>query len=431
MNAVNEYCRQTGRDMSMTAVSAMAVQNIACHAGLMVEAPGCPAMPVGQFINLLAPSGFGKTSTIGACSRSLRQFADEECESAQRRLEVDPTGPPAPIIFHSDSTPEEVLDSFRHQTATAILTSEGAMMTDLQHRGPPPAFNDAYSGEGIRQRRIGRPSVNQPKAKLASFIATQPDSLVDHFVKNNGAAFFNGNSARGIYAMPVTRGTPQTYTNGSLKSPHLDAYNDRNYEMLRITQRDKRANTLKMDAQVQEMWFGLRQQCDCQLASGQWTGHHQGWILRLPEKVLRLAAQFRFSESLDGSDIDALSMQRAIAWGYWFADEYLRLFGTMGWLTREVRDADITWQALVDYVATYRDFSYLNQDNINTLCQEKLKTKARTQKAIKLLVHIGKITPFQLGKKVHFQMHPAIIDHLLAPSQYTQFRYQNQLGLGC
>jgi hypothetical protein len=430
MNAVTEYCNQTGRDISMTALIALGVQNIASHAGLMVEAPGHPAMPTGLFFAVVAPSGCGKTSTMNTMSTSLRRFADEECESALSRMEADPTAPPAPIIYHSDSTTEEVLDSFRHQTATAILTSEGAMMTDLQHRGPPAAFNDAFSGEGIRQRRIGRPAVSQPNAKLAILMTTQPDPFLAASEKNNSAGKVNGYDARNFYVMPVTRGYAQTFTSGAKSTPDLDAYCARNYQMLKITQRDKRAFKIKMDAQAQELWYGLRDWSEAMLTSGQWNGHHQAWLLRLPEKTLRLAAQFRFSESLDGSDVDALSMHRAIAWGHWFAGEYMRLFGPLGLLTREVRDAEVAWQVLVEYVTTYRDFDYLNQTTIDTLCQEQLKTKARIQKALKLLVHNGQLFPVKLGKAVAFQMHPSIIDNAFRPAWQVTYHPQQSLGYG-
>lgn len=100
-------------------------------------------------------------------------------------------------------------------------------------------------------------------------------------------------------------------------------------------------------------------------------------------------------------------MQRAIAWGHWFANEHLRLFGPLGLLTREVRDAEMAWQVLVEYVTTYRDFNYLDQTTVNTLCQDKLKTKARIQKALKLLVHNGQLFPAKLGKLWRFKCIPA------------------------
>lgn len=177
-------------------------------------------------------------------------------------------------------------------------------------------------------------------------------------------------------------------------------------------------------------WYGLRHWCGAMLTSGQWNGHNQAWLLRLPEKMLRLAAQFRFSESLDGSDIDTLSMQRAIAWGHWFANEHLRLFGPLGLLTREVRDAEMAWQVLVEYVTTYRDFNYLDQTTVNTLCQDKLKTKARIQKSLKLLVHNGQLFPAKLGKAVAFQMHPSVIDNAFRPAWQVAYHPQQSLGYG-
>jgi hypothetical protein len=412
----------------MTAIVAFGVQNIASHAGLMVEVPGHAAMPTGQFFNLVAGSGYGKTATMNAFSASLRRFADEESETAQHALEEDLTAPPAPIIFHSDSTTEEVLDSFRYQTATSIFTSEGAMMSDLQHRGPPAAYNDAYSGQGIRQLRIGRLGVNQPNAKLAILSATQPDPFVDASAKNNGAAYVNGYSARCFDVVPASRGISQAFTSGAQTTPHLDTYNARNFEMLTITQHEKRAFKIQMIAQAHELWYGHRHWCDAMLKSGQWNGHHQSWLIRLPEKVLRLAAQFRFSESLDGSDVDALSMHRAIAWGHWFADEYMRLFGPLGLLTREVRDAEIAWQSLVDYVTTFRNFDYLNQATIETLCKDKLKTKTRIQKALNILVHAGHLFPHRQRKVVVFQMHPSIIDSLLRASGFGFPAPQSLIG---
>lgn len=426
-NAIIEYCNQTARDLSMTAVVAFGVQNIACHAGLMVEVPGHAAMPTGQFLNLVAGSGYGKTVTMNDFSPSLRRFADEESEIAQKALEADLNAAPAPIIFHSDSTTEEVLDSFRYQTATAIFTSEGAMMTDLQHRGPPAAYNDAHSGQGIRQLRIGRLGVNQPEAKLAILSATQPDPFVDASAKNNCAANVNGYSARCFDVMPVSRGISQAFASGD-KTPHLDAYRAQTFEMLKITQREKRSFKLKMSAPSKDMFSWHRDQCAVMLASGQWTGHHQSWLLRLSEKVLRLAAQFRFAESLDGSDVDALSMHRAIAWGQWFADEHMRLFGPLGLLTREVRDAEIAWQCLLDYVTTFRNFDFLNQATIDTLCKEKLKTKPRIQKALNILVHTGQLFPHKQGKTVVFQMHPSVIDGLFGVSGFGFQAPQGQIG---
>lgn len=428
MNAVTEHCDRTGHDMTMAAVIAMGVQNIACHAGVMVEAPGHSAMPIGQFIEIVAPSGFGKTSIMSAMSTGLRRFAGEEYDCARSCLQADLTEPPAPIVFHSDSTTEEVLDCFRHQTATSIFTSESAMMTDLQHRGPPAAFNDIYSGEGIRQRRIGRAAVNQPHAKLAILSTTQPDPFVDAFEKNNGVAKVNGYSGRCFYAMPVLSGTHKAFESGTKTTPHLDAYNTRIYEALKITQREKRMVNIKLDARAQELWFEHRRWCEAMRTAGHWGGYRQAWLMRLPEKVLRLAGQFRFSESLDGSDIDALSMHRAIAWGHWFADEYLRLFGPLGVLTREVRDAENAWQLLVDHVTTFRDFNPIDQKMIGHLCQDKLKTKARIQKALQVLVHYRRLFPVQVGKNLVFQIHGSVIDSAMLPKWQVPFNPQLNLG---
>lgn len=430
MNAIQEYCSQTGRDLSMVALSAFGVQNISCHAGLMVEAPGRAAMPSGLFAQIAADSGCGKSSTMKAFSTSLRRFETEENDTAQNRMAEDPAAAPAPIIYHSDSTPEAVIESFRNQPATAIFTSEGMMMLDLQHRGPPPAFNDAFSGEGVRHRRISRGAVNQPDAKLAILTATQPGPLVDSLAKNNSAAFLNGYVGRGFYVMPSTRSSTPYFAAGCQTSRYRDEYNERNYEMLKLTLREKCSFTLKMNADAQYAWFGLCKQVDDWTKyCGSWTGLHQAWAMRLPEKVLRLAAQFRFSESLDGTEIDALSMQRAITWGYWFADEYLRLFGPLGWLTRDVHDAQEAWQCLCNHVTNFGNFNLLSLASIEVLCQEKLKTTARLKKALKLLVYTGQLFTVKQGKSLCFQMHPSITNNLIMPSMIEHSRYQEHVGM--
>ena len=160
------------------------------------------------------------------------------------------------------------------------------------------------------------------------------------------------------------------------------------------------------------------------MAPGASFANHAAWAAKLPEKVLRLAAQFHFCETMNGSEIDGLAMHRAIVWGNWYADEYMRLFGPFGWMTPDVRDAIQTLKCLTDYVTNYRDFNYLSMATVETLCLEKVKIKARLKKALNLLSHCGHIFPIQQGKSLSFQMNTDLINNLTSPSIICHSRFQ-------
>jgi hypothetical protein len=79
-------------------------------------------------------------------------------------------------------------------------------------------------------------------------------------------------------------------------------------------------------------------------------------------------------------------------------------------------DAQTAWQCLIPHLVTHRNFNLLNTASIVRLCQDKLKTKARVKKALKLLILKEQLFPAKYKDDIVFLMHPAVISDIMATS---------------
>ena len=79
-------------------------------------------------------------------------------------------------------------------------------------------------------------------------------------------------------------------------------------------------------------------------------------------------------------------------------------------------DAQTAWQCLLQHLFSHRNLSLLNTTSIVRLCREKLKTKSRVKKALKLLIEKEQLFPVKYQKDILFLMHPAVITDLLVTS---------------
>jgi hypothetical protein len=243
--------------------------------------------------------------------------------------------PPAQQFILDDATPEAVAETIVECGGRAAqLSAEGSTTVDLMggqyaERGKGAnvgVWLQGWSGEPIRQRRVGRGWITHPSGTLTMCVMPQPD-LVRRLGENADLGE-RGITARFLYSMPPTNFGGRDYH--SLLRPAGQAVRDE-YEtrILDIAGRCGRAaypQQLRTSPEGTMRWIAWLNETERRLRPGADLEGKAGWVAKLRGSTLRIAALLHVADGL-GQDVEIgpAELERAFVLADYFIAHYVAM----------------------------------------------------------------------------------------------------------
>lgn len=258
---------------------------------------------------------------------------DEPIEAVERaRIDLDNARAAVPVVpqlLAGDSTPEALVLHMAEQGGrVAVLSPEGGPLRILDGRYADgmarlEEFTQAYDGEPLRVRRVGRESVHVPSPALTLGVCLQPTVL--QTIRNSRSMVGQGLFGRICWAVPSE--LAGTRVDSSL-APDLDLAAEAEYEraLLRLLELDTRLTEagapnpyrLKMSAEAKGLKKDFHDEIEAQLRPGaplrgmrDWGTKHVGRAVRIAG-LLELVTRAGEGAPITGGEVTGQSMASAI-----------------------------------------------------------------------------------------------------------------------
>jgi hypothetical protein len=242
--------------------------------------------------------------------------------------------PPSQRFIIDDATPEALAEQVVECGGRAAQLSAEGTVVDLMggqysERGKGAnvgVWLQCWSGEPIRQKRVGRGWITHPSGTLTMCVMPQP-GLVRRLGENADLGE-RGITARFLYSMPPSNFGGRDYH--SLLRPAgqavRDAYEER---LLDIASRYGRATyplQLRTSSEGTMRWIGWLNETEGRLRPGADLEGKAGWVAKLRGSTLRIAALLHVADGL-GQDVEIgpAELERAFVLADYFIAHYVAM----------------------------------------------------------------------------------------------------------
>ena len=236
-----------------------------------------------------------------------------------------------PRLIFGDTTIEAMLESLYDGWSSAIvLASEGGLFLQGYAMRRISVLNMLASGETITVDRKSSPSFVLSKAMLSTSVMVQPKVFQEFRLHRENQARGSGMWTRFFFARPVSTQGTRLLMPVSMTWGHVDAVNARIRELIEDPAQpgmllNPVTRVLDLTPAALQAWMEFFNAVESELGPWGFLSDARDYGSRIAEQVARLAAIFHEFQGSEGA-ISLDSMQRAIALGKWYLQEFVSIF---------------------------------------------------------------------------------------------------------
>lgn len=372
-------CHQhTQAPLELVFASALGAAALACQEGFDVLRPTGNTSPLSLFLLTIAESGERKTTVDNYFQASIQKIEHarlqkqkfdaldrngvryesvlkaweirqaEQVRKFRKALRDDvpidklkefvmgldqgrPSAPQDARMVFMNSTLEAILEALAAPTrAIGLISDEGGVVLDSRVSQHLSSLNVLWEGGSIHVDRVSKPSFHISNARLTISIMSQPGMFRRFIWKRNSEARDLGFLARALTCYPQsTQGRRQVLPAEGLPSVDVD-FHARIEGVMRVRRPGASREKLSFDADAAGLWVNFAQYVEDNLASNGYFSGVRDFGSKLADNVARLAGIFAFFSASPArpEKIDIDSVRSAIHVGMWYAQEFVRLFGS-------------------------------------------------------------------------------------------------------
>lgn len=226
-------------------------------------------------------------------------------EQLEGHLSAEPARPRKLQLIYEDVTPIAMLSGLHETGVGALVSSEGAIITEGGAFDSVPHLNALLSGDSIRVTRVGRPSLRITNSRLTISQMVQPVYFEEKTGKKWEKIRGSGHWARYLVCYPESTMGWRFSDKRSHSTDYIDKFNA---TMARLIARLHDAwenphfqrDVLEFSSDAADLWVETANQIESMLAPGHAFDIASDHGSKLAEIVARLAALLHLFEGFEG-----------------------------------------------------------------------------------------------------------------------------------
>lgn len=335
--------------------------------------------------------------------------------------------PVEPSLYATDATAEAIERKMAENGGrTAWLSAEGGLFGAAAGRYKAngasanlDVFLSGYSGDALKVQRMGRPTVNVPRAALTIGVAVQPQALTA--ASKNSELTGRGLLDRFLVAWPTLSPAKQWEPRPEIPSDVRKRYERMQrgiFQRSGVQDSPAEPHTIELGAEAVEalnQWMEARYP---EIVQGGRLEHLGGWNSKLAGTTARMAALFELAGDPHAITVGLEAMSGALKMADYFTDHALRAFGEMG-MREDVRGAGECLAAIRAARPTPKRWGEwperITARDVHTAVRnrEGLATSQEVKAALSILEDHGYLRRLEeptTGGKVLYEVNPQIFE---------------------
>lgn len=350
-----------------------------------------------------------KSKIILAAIGRLAANGESSEEQEVRLLEHDllePVKPKKFKILYEDATPEALFFGLHQDLPTAgLVSSEGGGLLNGRALNDLSKLNAVWSGDSISVDRKTAISFEVTGGRLTTSIMVQKSAFDEYMSRSGDKSRGSGLLARFLFAYPESTQGTRIINNEVVSWEQCDKFSARmtellhqNVALLAVPARERQI--VDFSPEAVELWLDVFNAIESETKEGgrfSGIGDHAS---KLADNIARVAALLHVFEGFPGG-ISLSTLKYAVGVCLWCSDEFHNLVVLPD---QELTDA----LELDNWLCRYRDDGEgaLPKNYIRQHCPNKLREKARLNRALEELYRQRKIGFFREGRKIWINLFP-------------------------
>lgn len=313
----------------------------------------------------------------------------------EHELEIHKADPPVPPrklqLIHENITPSAMLSALHETGVGALVSSEGANVTEGRAFESVPQLNSLLSGDPVIVTRNNRPSLRIKGARLTISLSVQPVYFDAKAGKKWEIIRESGHWARYLFCRPPSIMGYRFSNNQSHSTDHIKKYHSRMIELIdqfhdAWKKPGFKRKVLEFTPEAADLWVKTADEIEAQLAPGGAFEQVQDHGSKLAEIIARLAALLHLFEGFEGN-ISVGTLEVAMEVCRECSHDYVRTFSKP---PQEELDA----YTLNQFFDKYRSMNqwYLPKNTARQICPNSLRKDRRFYIALEKLRLDGQLS---------------------------------------
>lgn len=331
---------------------------------------------------------------LGKLERATKSV-DGDDTSAKRELEnhraARPVSPRKLQLIFEDITPTAMLSALNATGVGALVSSEGAIITEGRAFESVPHLNALLSGDPVTVTRTNKPSLRIKNARLTISVAVQRAHFGGKAGKKWEMIYGSGHLSRYLFCIPESNMGQRFSNRQSHSTDHINKYHDRMIELIdqfhdAWKKPGFKRKVLEFTPEAADLWVKTADEIEAQLAPGGAYEQVQDHGSKLAEIIARLAALLHLFEGFEGN-ISVGTLEVAMEVCRECSHDYVRTFSKP---PQEELDA----YTLNQFFDKYRSMNqwYLPKNTARQICPNSLRKDRRFYIALEKLRLDGQLS---------------------------------------
>lgn len=347
--------------------------------------------------------------------------ATKEREDLAKLNSDTPVTPIVPRLLYGDTTPEKISRNLSTGWPVAgIISSEAGIIFGGHAMGKDSAMrnmaslNVFWDGKTTATDRQTTDSYKSRAARVTMGLAVQAETVRSFLEASKGLARGIGFLARFLIAWPESTQGYRLYKKSADSWPALDAFSQRMTALLHCRppideQGFVTPTVLTLGNDAFDSWVSFYNDVEAELRPGRSMNDAKDIASKSADNAARLAGLFHFfGDAIPGEPIGRETMEAACTIAEWHLFEARRFFGEIA-LPVEISNAVKLDNWLLAYCKDKGESSFTTR-HVQQYAPNNLRSKSTFDAATQVLIELGRIRIFKVGKKKMLQINPSLLE---------------------